>query len=57
MIEVKCGDSNGMSETDELSQRRVATVIAHRSLRGKRPHVTEISSINRLAAHCICHSI
>ncbi|WP_277586538.1 hypothetical protein [Psychrobacillus antarcticus] len=37
-----------MSETDEISQRRVATVIAHRSPHGTRPPETEINSIAKL---------
>ena len=44
-IGVQGGDSSGMSETDEISQRRVATVIAHRSPRETRPPETEITSI------------
>jgi hypothetical protein len=44
MIEVKGGDSSGMSETDETSHRRRATVMAQRSPRGKRPPETEINS-------------
>ena len=42
---MKGGDFGGMSETDETSHRRGATVMAHRSPRGKRPTETEISSI------------
>ena len=38
------GDSGGMSETDEISQRRVAAVIAHRSPHRTRPPETQISS-------------
>ncbi len=41
---MKGDDSGGMSETDEISQRRGATVIAHRSPRGKRSPETEINS-------------
>lgn len=34
LIVVKGGDSSGKSETDEISQRRGAKVIAHRSPHG-----------------------
>lgn len=51
---MKGGDSGGMSETDEVSQRRVATVMAHRSPHGDQQDVGHKGVATRGGALSLC---
>jgi len=54
LIEVKGSDSGGMSETDEISQRRVRDSASHRSPRGGQQDVGHEGVATRGGALSLC---